>query len=91
MAKHAEVQAKYIAEERAKVRTDEGVLVKTSGGLSDEWTYRRYKDEDLWAFQPVKKPAVPKDAANPVDAFIGRKLKAARFAPALQADFRIRW
>ena len=85
---NAEVQAKYIAEERAKLRTDEGVLVKTSGGLSDEWTYRRYKDENLWAFQPVKKPPVPKGAANPVDAFIGRKLKAAGFAPALQADFR---
>ena len=85
---NAEVQAKYIAEERAKLRTDEGVLVKTSGGLSDEWTYRRYKDENLWAFQPVKKPAVPKGAANPVDAFIGHKLKAAGFAPAQQADFR---
>ncbi len=31
----AEAQAKYIAEERSKVRTDEGVLVKTSGGLSN--------------------------------------------------------
>ncbi|SVD09463.1 uncharacterized protein METZ01_LOCUS362317, partial [marine metagenome] len=85
---NAEAQAKYIAEERSKVRTDEGVLVKTSGGLSDEWTYRRYKDENIWAFQLVKKPVVPKGAANPVDAFIGRKLKAAEFAPALQADFR---
>jgi mono/diheme cytochrome c family protein len=85
---NAEVQAKHIAEERTKLRTDEGVLVKTSGGLSDEWTYRRYKDENIWAFQLVKKPVVPKDAANPVDAFIGCKLKAAGFAPALQADFR---
>ena len=85
---NAEVQAKHIAQERTKLRTDEGVLVKTSGGLSDEWTYRRYKDENIWAFQLVKKPVVPKDAANPVDAFIGCKLKAAGFAPALQADFR---
>ena len=85
---NAEVQVKYIAEERAKPVTSEGMLVETSGGLSDEWTYRRYKDENLWAFQPVKKPPVPKGAANPVDAFIGRKLKAAGSAPALQADFR---
>ena len=85
---NAEVQAKHIAEERAKLRTDEGVLVKTSGGLTDEWTYRRYKDENIWAFQLVKKPMVPKGAANPVDAFIGRKLKAAEFAPAQQAGFR---
>ena len=31
---------------------------------------------------------MPKIAANPVDAFIGRKLKAAGFVAAPQADFR---
>ena len=34
----------------------EGVIVKTSGGLSEDWTYRRYKPEDVWAYQPVRKP-----------------------------------
>ena len=52
----ARAQARYIAEERTKPVTDEGMLVKTSGGLSDDWTYRRYQPEDVWAFQPVKKP-----------------------------------
>ncbi|MDA1231480.1 MAG: DUF1549 and DUF1553 domain-containing protein [Planctomycetota bacterium] len=35
--------------------TDEGVIVATSGGTSQDWTNRRYKPEDLWAFQPLKK------------------------------------
>ncbi|SVB21689.1 uncharacterized protein METZ01_LOCUS174543, partial [marine metagenome] len=84
----AKTQARYIAEERAKPVTPEGILVKTSGGLSDDWTYRRYKPQDVWAFQPVVKPKEPAGADNPVDAFIGRKLKAAGFAPAPQAQFR---
>ncbi len=32
----------------------DGVQVRTSGGLSDDWTYRRYKPEDLWAYRPLK-------------------------------------
>ena len=84
----AKTQARYIAEERAKPVTAEGVLVKTSGGTSEDWTYRRYRPEDVWAFQPVVKPKVPQGAANPVDAFINRKLKSAGFARAPQADFR---
>ena len=42
--------------EKRREVTDEGVLVKTSGGLGDEWTFRRYKPEDIWAFRPVEKP-----------------------------------
>lgn len=37
---------------------EDGVIVDTSGGLADDWTYRRYQPEDIWAFQPVRKPAV---------------------------------
>ncbi|HUR59133.1 MAG TPA: PSD1 and planctomycete cytochrome C domain-containing protein [Opitutaceae bacterium] len=36
-----------------------GVTVKTSGGLSADWTDRHYKPEDLWALQPLRKPPVP--------------------------------
>ena len=40
-----------IREEEAKRRvTDEGMIVDTSGGTSEQWTNRRYKPEDLWAF-----------------------------------------
>ena len=84
----AKTLARYIDEERTKSVTDEGILVKTSGGLSDDWTYRRYRPEDIWAFQPLKKPKVPNGAGNPIDAFIGRKLKAAGFVSAPQAHFR---
>jgi mono/diheme cytochrome c family protein len=82
-----ERQREYILAERGKERTKDGVLVRTSGGLSEDWTYRRYKDEDIWAFQPVKKPTLPQDA-HPVDFFIGRKLKAAHFPGAPTAHFR---
>ncbi|MDP7051547.1 MAG: PSD1 and planctomycete cytochrome C domain-containing protein [Verrucomicrobiota bacterium] len=85
---HEKVQARYIAEERANPVTAEGVLVKTSGGLAEDWTYRRYRPEDVWAFRPVVKPKVPKGAANPIDAFINFKLKATGFATAPEADFR---
>ena len=84
----AKTQARYITEERAKPVTDEGVLVKTSGGTSEDWTYRRYRPEDVWAFRPVVKPKVPKGAANPIDAFVNRKLKAAGFGVAPEAGFR---
>lgn len=65
----------------------EGVKVTTSGGLSDEWTERRYKKEDLWAYQPVVRPAVP-GKGNPVDAFIVAGLKERGVNPAQEADPR---
>ncbi len=51
----------------------DGVLVKTSGGLDDGWTNRKYDPEKLWAYQPVKKPAAPADG-HPIDAFINARL-----------------
>lgn len=42
-----------------------------------------------WAFQPVKKPAVPAGfTGNPIDAFVGAKLKAAGLDFAPRADTR---
>ena len=38
---------------------EDGIVMKTSGGLSADWTNRRYKPEGMWAYQPVKKPVVP--------------------------------
>jgi hypothetical protein len=58
---------------------EDGVTVKTSGGLSAPWTNRRYKPEGLWAYQPVRKPAVPWGSAatnDPIDAFITAKMPA---------------
>ena len=67
--------------------TEDGVIIGTSGGLSDEWTYRRYAKEDVWAFRPVVKPDVPA-GANPVDALLGERLAEAGIEPAGEADPR---
>ncbi len=81
-------QNRHLQEERSIPVTEEGILVKTSGGLSEEWTYRRYKPEDIWAFQPVVKPKAPESSSHPVDAFVKGKLREAKVSPAPQADFR---
>jgi hypothetical protein len=60
----------------AKWSAEDGTVMKTSGGLSPEWTNRKYKPEDMWAYQPVNKPALPANQGNPVDAFIMAKMPA---------------
>ena len=76
----------------------DGVIVATSGGLSDNWTYRRYKPEDLWAYQPLARESLfapRKDASvrransdNPIDIAITNKLTAAGWKPAAQSEPR---
>ena len=80
--------AEYRQQQWGEVQNEDGLLIATSGGLSDEWTYRRYQPADVWAFQPVKKPTVPAGAAHPIDAFIDRKLTAAAIEPAGRAEPR---
>jgi hypothetical protein len=71
-----------------------GLKVETSGGLSAEWSNRRYEEQNLWAYKALEKPRVPREflsadhggASNPVDAFIDRKLVAAKLTPAAVAD-----
>jgi len=57
----------------------DGVTVPTSGGLSADWTNRRYKPDDLWAYQPIANPGVPKipngGANTAIDAFILQRLQ----------------
>ncbi len=70
-----------------------GVQVKTSGGLTPDWTNRTYKPEDLWAYQPLRRPDLPghdpqTNIRNPIDAFIGTKLNALGLEPAPPADRR---
>ena len=50
-----------------------GVQVKTSGGLDDSWTNRKYDPANLWAYQSVKRPHVPSGSVNPIDAFINAR------------------
>ncbi|MEE2825026.1 MAG: DUF1549 domain-containing protein, partial [Planctomycetota bacterium] len=64
----------------------DGVRVKNSGGLDDEWTYRTYKPEEIWAFQPYQTPTLPDAHPHPIDAFLESKLKAANIKLAPRAD-----
>jgi mono/diheme cytochrome c family protein len=72
----------------------DGVTVATSGGLSPEWTNRRYKPENLWAYRPLSRPEVPaatpqsSAGSNPIDAFLAARLDALGLPPAPPADRR---
>ncbi len=77
--------------EIVKAESRAGVTMKTSGGLSADWTNRTYKPEDLWAYQPLPQRAslpAPPGAANPIDAFLNSRLQAIELAPAPLADRR---
>jgi Protein of unknown function (DUF1549)/Protein of unknown function (DUF1553)/Planctomycete cytochrome C len=51
----------------------DGITVKTSGGESAEWTKRKYKPADLWAYQPVVKPPLRgANSLHPIDELIAR-------------------
>ena len=71
------------------------VTMSTSGGLSADWTNRKYEAADVWAYRPVRRYPVPWNAlgdkidvsaANPIDAFIRRLLKEKQLQPAARAD-----
>jgi hypothetical protein len=82
-----EARVQSIAKGNAeKWSAEDGIPVKTAGGLSPEWTNRKYKPEGLWAYQPVKKPTPPDQArSNLIDAFITAKMPAG-LPPAPAAD-----
>jgi mono/diheme cytochrome c family protein len=68
---------------------EDGVTVRTSGGLSPDWDARRYDPAALWAYRPVVMPAVPAAPAgtHPIDAFLAARLPRG-LAPAPPADRR---
>jgi mono/diheme cytochrome c family protein len=76
-------RASSLSTKNASWSDTDGVPVKTSGGLTAEWTNRRYKSESIWEYQPITRPNVPKptiDAArmkNPIDAFVQARLAKA--------------
>jgi hypothetical protein len=53
---------------------EDGVVVKTSGGQSAEWTNRKYQPEGLWAYQPVARPATTASDAAAIDELIIRRM-----------------
>ncbi|PQO25351.1 hypothetical protein C5Y96_25730 [Blastopirellula marina] len=88
----AERQAEIRNAEWENVTNEEGQLVKTSGGTSDEWTNRRYDPSDLWAFEKLadKKHIYPEDVAlhKVIDHFIAQKLTSAELPVAKQSESR---
>ena len=69
----------------------DGIQVETSGGLSEDWTNRKYKPEDLWSWQPLWKDdsgRLKNSDRNPIDVLIGDQLTAADIEPLPRADRR---
>mgnify|MGYP001583211801 FL=1 len=75
-------QAEIRAKHEAEWAQEDGVRVRTSGGLSNSWTNRNYDPEGLWAYQPLQEAAVPDTHENPIDGFLQAALpKGLQVAP----------
>ncbi len=62
-------------ENEKKWAAEDGITVKTSGGLGADWTNRKYDPSGLWAYQPVKKIALDsKGKRNAIDVLIEQAL-----------------
>ena len=71
-----EAKVREIAKANAdKWAAEDGAAVKTSGGLSADWTNRKYKPDSLWGYAAVRKPAcrMPNDE-SPVDELLAKRL-----------------
>lgn len=69
----------------------DGVTVATSGGLSPEWTNRRYEPENLWSWQPLWQDTsgrLTSGSRNPVDILIDDGLQNRGLTAAPPADRR---
>ncbi|QDV49432.1 PSD1 and planctomycete cytochrome C domain-containing protein [Gimesia fumaroli] len=70
------------------------IVMSTSGGQSPTWTGRTYQPEDIWAYQPIQRPAVPwnalavrqPDKRHPIDAFIQQKLQQKQLVSSQPTD-----
>lgn len=72
-----ERQEKIEAEYSDRWSVEDGVTMSTSGGLSEDWTTRRYDPAGLWAYQPLQKidtTAARFTDRNPIDVFIEEAL-----------------
>jgi hypothetical protein len=82
-------QKQHLASEWSKTETKDGLIVATSGGLADEWTYRRYLPENLWAYRPLwrdESRRLNQSGRNPIDVLLGDKLAELKLDPAPPAD-----
>lgn len=56
---------------RSEWSTEDGVSVRTSGGLDEGWTNRKYKPENVWAYQPLSEVFL-QVGVNPIDQLLSR-------------------
>ncbi|MCF7784593.1 MAG: PSD1 and planctomycete cytochrome C domain-containing protein [Prosthecobacter sp.] len=62
-------------------------LTNVERDLFRRWIAEGAEYQNHWAFEPIKRPVVPKsDSKNPIDAFIEAKLRAHDLKPAPAAD-----
>ena len=82
-----DAKVRAIAEAHAKTwEAEDGIVVKTAGGLSPEWTNRRYRPEGLWGYRPLRKADLKlRGDEHPVDALIAMHLPEG-VTPAPPAD-----
>ena len=73
-------------------QNERGIQLRTSGGLADSWTNRRYDPRDVWAFLPLQdlSDAVPANLSdvNAIDLLIDRQLRETGLAAAARATPR---
>ncbi|MDA0196541.1 MAG: PSD1 and planctomycete cytochrome C domain-containing protein [Bacteroidetes bacterium] len=70
------------------------LTVKTSGGQSTIWDNRKYQNENLWAYYPLKSQEIPwqslvDEKGNPIDAFLQQKRNDNQFVPAFATSKRL--
>lgn len=82
-------QQHYRDLESQKKLTADGMIVSTSGGLSQDWTNRRYAADDLWAYAPLpsKQSLAAGDVPLPaaIDFYVDRQLEEAELQASGQA------
>ncbi len=67
----------------------DGVTVATSGGLTPEWTNRKYDPENLWPYQPLWNDdagRLQNTDRHPIDILIDDRLGQLELSPAPSAD-----
>ncbi len=82
-------QSEILKNTAAQWAAKSGVQIKTSGGLSDDWTNRKYNPNDLWAYQPLWNDVnglLQSTPRNPIDILIDKRLAEAGLVPLKRAD-----
>ncbi len=72
---------------KKEIRTIEE-WIKNGPSWPDEFAGSATKKPELWSLKPLKKPPVPNDKVNPIDAFVRAKLKEAELNASPLADPR---